>query len=324
MAKSRIVFMGTPEFAVPSLRALCERADNCEVVAVVTREDKPSGRGRKLNPPPVKVYAESQNIPVLQPKGVKNPSVQQELRAFSPDLIVVAAYGRILPPVVLYLPNIACVNVHASLLPKHRGASPIAHAILAGDQEVGVCIMQMEEGLDTGPVYLARKKQMSAQATCGSLTEELAELGALALLDALPGILDGSLQAVPQDDGCATYAPLLKKEDGLLDFCEPAAVLERRVRAFDPWPGATTYKGDLRVLVLASSVSDKVDGEPGTVVEAGGRGVVVACRSGSLRLERVKPAGRKAMDASAWAAGRGIAVGDQLGGAREDQTTTIP
>jgi len=306
---TRIVFMGTPDFAVPSLRALCERAD-CEVVGVVTREDKPAGRGRKLTPPPVKVYAESQGIPVLQPKGVKKPEVQEKIRNFEPDLIVVAAYGRILPPAVLAIPTIACVNVHASLLPRHRGASPIAHAILAGDHEAGVCIMQMDEGMDTGPVYHRAAVPIPADATAGSLTDALAELGADALVDVMHGIIDGSSAAVAQDNSAATHAPLLAKADGHLDFSASAVELERKVRAFFPWPGAHATKGDVRVAISKASVDGETSGEPGEVVEASGRGVVVACGAGGLRLEEIKPAGKKSMAAAAWVAGRGVVVGE--------------
>ncbi|MFC1610673.1 methionyl-tRNA formyltransferase [Myxococcota bacterium] len=311
MSRARVIFMGTPDFAVPSLRALCERGDLCDVVAVVTREDKPAGRGRKLTPPPVKVFADSSGVPVLQPKGVKKPEVQDQLRSFKPDLIIVAAYGRILPPAVLEIPSHACVNVHASLLPRHRGASPIAHAILGGDAETGISIMQMDEGMDTGPVFSHRAIQMPSDATCGSATNTLAGLGADCLLEALPGILDGSLEPQPQNDDDATYAPLLKKEHGELSFLEPAEQLERKVRAFCPWPGAFATKGDLRVQILRASAID-ARGDPGSVLEAGPDGVVVACSTGGLRLEEVKPAGRKAMGAAAWTAGRGVAKGDQL------------
>jgi methionyl-tRNA formyltransferase len=307
---TRVLFMGTPDFAVPSLRALCEGGIACEVVGVVTREDKPAGRGRKLTSPPTKTYAAARGIPVLQPKGVKKEQVQQQLRDLAPDLIVVAAYGRILPPAVLGIPTIDCVNVHASLLPRHRGASPIAHAILAGDREAGVCIMRMEEGLDTGPVYHRAAIPMPQGATAGGLTELLANVGADALHAAWPGIVDRTLVPEPQDESCATFAPLLHKQDGHLDFSGPAVELERRVRAFHPWPGAHANKGDLRFVVSRASVAHGVRGEPGAVVEAGPGGILVACGEDGLRLEEVKPAGKKTMPAAAWVSGRGAVVGD--------------
>jgi methionyl-tRNA formyltransferase len=308
----RIIFMGTPDFAVPSLRGLVEQATECEVVAVVTREDKPRGRGRKLSPPPVKVYADLHAIPVFQPKGIKRPEAQEMLHAQHPDLIVVAAYGRILPPAVLDMPRFGCINVHASLLPRHRGASPIAHAILAGDRQTGVSIMRMEAGMDTGPVYMSEAIPIPGASTCGSLAETLANLGAACLLRALPGILDGSLVPVPQDDAAATYAPLLRKEDGRLSFTSDAEELSRKVRAYHPWPGAFAYKGDTRVQILVADAISRVSGGPGVVVRADTQGVVVACARGGLRVQRVKPAGRQAMDSSAWVAGRGVSVGEMF------------
>jgi methionyl-tRNA formyltransferase len=281
------------------------------VVAVVTQPDRPAGRGRKLTPNPVKIAATARDIPVLQPTKMRSPQTREALAAQRPDLAVVAAYGRILPPALLTVPRLGCINVHASLLPRHRGASPIAHAILAGDERVGVCIMGMEEGLDTGPVFSRVEVPVGPGDTCGSLTDTLAERGAALLLDTLPGILAGSIDPVPQDDVGATYAPLLEKQDGALDFGGAAEALCRRVRAFNPWPGAFAFKGDLRVLVLDAEACDGA-GDPGRVVEAGGGGVVVACGAGALRLLEVKPAGKKQMPAASWAAGRGIGVGDIL------------
>lgn len=311
MSSPRVIFMGTPEFAVPSLHALAQ-SDLCNLVAVVTRQDKPAGRGRRLMQPPVKMAAGEHGVAVLQPTRLKAAATHEALRAHQPDLAVVAAYGRILPKAVLDIPRLGCVNVHASLLPRHRGASPIAHAILAGDHEAGVSIMQMDEGLDTGPVFRMDAIPLDAGDTCGSLTKRLASLGAESLLGALPGILDGSLAAAPQENASATYAPLLQKEDGTLDFAAPAVELERRVRAFDPWPGTFTRAGRHSVRVWKAHVVDG-DGEPGVVLTASGKGVVVACGDGALQLDEVQPAGRKRMLAASWVAGRGVATGDRLG-----------
>jgi methionyl-tRNA formyltransferase len=311
MSRPRVIFMGTPAFAVPTVHALAE-TELCDLVAVVTRQDKPAGRGRKLMPPPVKVAASEHGVPVLQPTKLKKTETHEALRGYRPDLAVVAAYGRILPKAVLDIPRLGCVNVHASLLPRHRGASPIAHAILAGDAESGVSIMLMDEGLDTGPVLRSDAIPLDPDITCGGLTDRLATLGADSLLRALPGILDGSSTAVAQEDSGATYAPLLKKEDGALDFAAPAVELERRVRAFDPWPGTFTHAGDLTVRVWRAHVVHG-NGGPGTVLAASGEGVIVACGSDALQLDEVQPAGRKRMAAAAWVAGRGVTTGDRLG-----------
>lgn len=310
----RVLFMGTPDFAVPSFVALADRSTEFQVVGVVTQPDRRAGRGRSLKPSPIKLAATERDIPVLTPTKMKSAATREAFAALRPDLIVVAAYGRILPPALLELPPRRCVNVHASLLPRHRGASPIAHSIMAGDEETGISIMQMEAGLDTGPVYSTRAIRLDESATCGNLTATLAELGAELLLETLPQIAAGQLVPTPQDDGRATYAPLLQKADGRLDFTEAAATLARRVRGLSPWPGAFTFVRDQRVQVLAATVADvAAAGEPGRVVDTdGGDGIVVACGEGALLLREVRPAGKKSMSADAWVAGRGVGVGDQL------------
>jgi len=239
------------------------------------------------------------------------PETLERLRAFAAELVVVAAYGRILPPTILALPRLGCVNVHASVLPRHRGASPINHAILAGDAETGVSIMRMDEGLDTGPVYGVRRCPVETDDTTASLTLRLSRLGAELLLELLPGIVAGSLVPVPQPAEGVTHAPLLDKKDGWLDLTLPAVGLARRVRAMNPWPLAFVSRAGQRVQVLAAR-STEGHGEPGAVLAAGPRGVEVACGDGVLVLERVKPAGRGAMDAAAWVAGRGVAPGEHL------------
>src|SRR5690242_13936681 len=231
----RIVFMGSPEFALPVLRAL---AGKYSVVGVVTQPDRAAGRGRELKAPPVKLLAEELSIPVIQPEKLRQPEAMEQLRQWAPDLIVVAAFGQILRKDVLDLPRYGCINTHASLLPRWRGAAPINAAILAGDEEIGVTIMKMDVGLDTGPMLAKRSIRHTADLTTGSAIQALSQLGANLLIETLPEYLAGRLIPQPQPEAGATYAPMLRKEDGLLDFTRPAAELERRVRAMNPWPGA--------------------------------------------------------------------------------------
>ena len=232
---TRIVFMGSPDFALPGLRALSQ---NYSVVGVVTQPDRGSGRGRELKMPPVKALALELGLPVMQPEKLKQPEAMEQLRAWAPDLIVVAAFGQILKKDVLFLPRFGCINVHASLLPRWRGAAPINAAILAGDAETGVTIMQMDVGLDTGPMLAKRAIRLTPTDTAGSVFQSLATLGADLLIETLPGYLSGEITPQPQPEEGATYAPMLKKEEGRLDFTHAADELERRVRAFNPWPGA--------------------------------------------------------------------------------------
>lgn len=306
-----ILFMGTPAFAVPSLIALAERPDLCQVHAVITQPDRPAGRGRKLTASPVKVAAEARGIPIIQPTKMKTEQTYQSLAAFKPDLMVVAAYGRILPASLLELPRLGCINVHASLLPKYRGASPIAHAIMAGDKQAGVGIMQMDVGLDTGDVHHEAAIALRDDHTRGTLTVELAELGAKALIDCLPAILNGTSQAVAQDESASSYAPLLKKQDGLLDFNLDAETLWRRTRGLSPWPGAFAYLSEKRCL-FAEVLPVEGSGMPGQIIEANSNGITIACGKGALLVTQVRPAGKKLMQASAWVAGRGVSVGQHF------------
>ena len=305
--------MGSPAFAVPSLTALAERPDLAQVVGVFTQPDKRAGRGRKLTPCPVKVAADSRGIPTYQPKSVRKAEARDMLQTFAPDLIVVTAYGKILPTAILEAAPLGCINVHASILPRYRGASPITQAIIAGDAETGVSIMQLDEGMDTGAVYSQSSIPIAPEDTCGSMSIKLAELGAKLLVETLPAILSGEGQAKPQDDSSATHAPLLTKEDGRLDFTQPAAVLERRIRGYSPWPGAFTSFGEDRVLVTKASLTEG-SGQPGTVLKTTKHGILVACGEAALLLEEVRPAGRKLMAAAAWSAGRGPKVDNSLGG----------
>ena len=232
---NRIVFMGSPEFALPSLKQLTQ---HYAVVGVVTQPDRASGRGRELKAPPVKTLAQELNIPVIQPQKLREPEAMQQLQAWNPDLIVVAAFGQILRKEVLDLPKYGCINVHASLLPRWRGAAPVNAAILAGDEEIGVTIMKMDVGLDTGPMLSKKSIRLTSDLTTGSALQAMSTLGADLLIETLPGYIDGSITPQPQPEEGMTYAPMLKKEDGLLDFSHPVDELERRVRAMNPWPGA--------------------------------------------------------------------------------------
>ena len=310
--RKRIVFMGSPAFAVPCLHTLAERPDLCEVVGVFTQPDKRAGRGRKLTPCPVKVAADARGIPTYQPKSVRKPEALETLAAFAPDLIVVTAYGKILPKAILEAAPLGCINVHASNLPRYRGASPITQAIVAGDPQTGVSVMQLDEGMDTGAVHSQRSIPIAAEDTCGTLSIKLAELGASLLIDTLPAILNGQSTPEPQNNALATHAPLLTKEDGRLDFSLPSETLERRIRGYSPWPGAFTTFGEDRVLVARAELTEG-SGEPGKVIETNKHGITVACGASALRLKEVRPAGRKLMPAAAWAAGRGPKLNDALG-----------
>ncbi|MGH2522067.1 MAG: methionyl-tRNA formyltransferase [Anaerolineales bacterium] len=300
--------MGTPAFAVPSLRALVQAHT---VVGVVTQPDRPAGRGQQVAESPVKQFARQAGLPVIQPQKLREPEAMAQLTARAPDLIVVAAFGQILKPEVLNLPPHGCLNVHASLLPRHRGAAPIAAAILASDAETGVTIMKMDVGLDTGPTLASRAELIRPDDTALTLSERLSELGAALLVEVLPAYLAGSLIPQPQNDSLATYAPQLKKEDGHLDFTRPAAELARRVRAFTPWPGAFALWEGQPVKILRAAAVDGLTGQPGTVVQQEG-GVAVACGEGGLALLEVHPPGKRPMPAADFARGARGFIGATL------------
>ncbi len=295
----RVVFMGSPAFAVPILEAL---AAAYPVVGVVTQPDRPAGRGRRLTPPPVKEAAQALGLPVMQPRRLKAPEAVEQLVAWAPDLIVVAAYGQILRPNVLALPRYGAINVHASLLPRWRGASPIQHAILAGDRETGITIMLMDEGLDTGPILSQRSLPIAPEDTAATLSPKLARLGATLLLETLPPYLQGTLQPRPQPEEGVTYAPLLKKEDGRLDFTQPAEVLARQVRAFDPWPGTFMEWAGGRLKVLQAEALERPSPGPGRPLVVEGF-PAVGTGAGVLLLRRVQPAGRRPMPGDAFLRG---------------------
>jgi methionyl-tRNA formyltransferase len=295
---TRVVFMGSPDFALPPLQAL---AQGYEVVGVVTQPDRASGRGRELKAPPVKLLAQELNIPVIQPEKLRQPESMEQLRLWKPDLIVVAAFGQILRKDVLELPTYGCINVHASLLPRWRGAAPINAAILHGDNETGITIMKMDVGLDTGPILSQRSVPLTGDDTAGSAFEKLSRLGAELLIETLPRYLSGEIQPVPQTEEGMTYAPMLKKEEGQLDFTRPAEELERRVRAFNPWPGAfMDFEGAFLKVHRAHAAQGDV--RPGQRLIYEERPAVGA-GEGLLILDEVQPAGKKPMSGKAFLAG---------------------
>ena len=290
--------MGSPEFAVPILRALAGRY---EVIGVVTQPDRPAGRGRQLKPPAIKLAAAELHAPVIQPVKLRAAEAMEQLRQWSPELIVVAAFGQILRPEVLSLPRHGCINVHASLLPRWRGAAPIQAALLAGDSQSGVTIMKMDLGVDTGAILSQRAILIGPNATAGTLSEELSAMGSELLLETLPGYLAGEIQPSIQDEQGATYAPMLKKEDALLDVAQPADDLARRVRAFNPRPGAyLPLERDSLKVHLAHA--EEGESTPGRRLIQKGR-PAIGTGKGILVLDLVQPAGGKAMDGRAFLAG---------------------
>jgi methionyl-tRNA formyltransferase len=295
----RIVFAGTPEFAAEHLKALLNSTH--QIVAVYSQPDRPAGRGQKLTPSPVKQLAVEHGIPVYQPQTLRDPAAQTELAALKPDLMVVVAYGLILPQVVLDTPRLGCINSHASLLPRWRGAAPIQRAVEAGDAESGVTVMQMEAGLDTGPMLLKVSTPIAATDTGGSLHDRLASLGPQAVIQAIDGLAAGNLVGEVQDDSLATYAHKLNKDEARLDWSRPAIALERLVRAFHPWPIChSTLKGEA-LKVHAAQLHEKQgegSGTPGTILAADKSGLTVACGEGALRLTRLQLPGGKALNFS--------------------------
>ena len=308
----RAVFFGSPEFAVPSLERL---AREHEVLAVLSQPDRPAGRGRSLQAPAVKVAAQKLGIPVLQPTKLRDPQLASELAALRPDVFVVVAYGRILPPVLLAIPALGPWNVHGSLLPQYRGAAPIQRAIMAGDERTGVCIMRMEEGLDTGPVAACREVDIQPEDTAGTMASRLSQLGAELLGDTLPAIADWTIHLVEQDHEQATLAPMLSKEDGRLEFRRPAQLVSAHARGVDPWPGAVAQlpEGPMKLFTPRVVASEAPHGaEPGQVLGLVPEGLAVACQPGVVAFAEIQLAGRKRLPAAAVLAGTPIAPGTRL------------
>jgi len=310
-ARLRTVFMGTPRFAVPSLAALSESVD---VTLALCNPDRPAGRGRSMASPPVKEEAVRLGIPVFQPEKVRHPDAVARIAAEAPDLIVVAAYGHILPKSILDIPRLGCINVHASLLPKYRGAAPINWAVARGETVTGITIMRMDEGMDTGPMLHVREMPIGEEDTAETMFSKLSILGAEALREALGRLGEGTLAGTPQDAALATYAPMLKKEHGRIDWTRPAREVRNLVRGMAPWPSAFALHAGktLKVLLAAVSGESGAAGEPGEFVALGHDGISVACGEGVLRLRVVQPEGGKAMDAWAYAQGRRAAAGERL------------
>lgn len=312
----RVIFMGTGDIGLPSLRALIARP-GCEVSAVVTQPDRPAGRGRQMRTPEVRIAAAAAGIPVLQPRKLREPAAVAQLREYAPDVVVVMAYGQILPRSVLDLPRLACLNLHASLLPRHRGAAPIQAAILAGDARSGITVMHMAEGLDTGDILLARSLPIAPDETGGSLHDRLAELAPEALGAALDQLAAGTAPRVPQDDALATYAGKLGRDDGRIDWARPAAEIERHVRAMNPWPASFASLPlaggrSARLKVFSANVEGGA-GEPGTVLRADAGGILVAAGDGALLLREVQGEGTRRMGAGEWARGRPVTTGGLCG-----------
>ena len=313
----RLVFMGTPEFAVPALQALLESEDT--VVGVVCQPDKPAGRRLDLHAPPVKDCAYAHAVPIFQPQKIRTPEALEHLQSWQPDLIVVAAYGKILPKTILDLPACGCINIHASLLPKYRGAAPMQWAIAHGETHSGVTIMQVSEELDAGDILLQKSVALKPDETGGSLHDTLATLGAQALMEAMALFKQGKLVATPQDKDAVTYAPLLKKEDGEIDWTHSAVSIERRIRAFHPWPSSYTWLGNKRLKILAAYLPPLSPPQwggsaaPGTIINRQDKVLTVATGQGSLTLARVQLEGKKAMPIAAFLAGHALKPGDRFG-----------
>jgi methionyl-tRNA formyltransferase len=308
----RVVFLGSGSFAIPSLEALL--AAGHDVVAVVTQPDREKGRGRALSPPPLKPRAAARGLKILQPRRVRDADSLGALQALAPEIQVVVAYGQILPRGVIDVAPRGTVNVHASLLPRYRGAAPVQWAIVNGETETGVTTMLIDEGLDTGPLLLAESTPVGAEETADALEDRLARIGGDLLVRTLEGLEAGTVVPRPQDAARATLAPLIKKEDGLIDWTLPAEALARRVRGFHPWPGAYTSRQGHGLRVLRARAETGRAGVPGTLLAVDRDGVVVAAGGGTaLRLLEVQPESRKPMPAAAFAAGARLAPGERLG-----------
>jgi methionyl-tRNA formyltransferase len=301
----RIVFIGSGDIGVPTLQALL--TSEHEVVGIVTQPDKPVGRAQLIEPPPIKKALAGMKMPTFQPARIKERQAIEEIRALVPDVIVVAAYGQILPRDVLEIPNVACLNLHASLLPRWRGAAPIQAAIAAGDQETGITVMYMDEGLDTGDILLQRQIDIPPTDTGGSLHDRLAKIAPDALLDSLGSLVKSSAPRIPQDNTRVTYAPKLKREDGKIDWSEPADIIERKIRAFNPWPGAFTKLDGPNLKIFSASIVD-LTGKPGEILGSE-KELVIAAGERALSLEEVQLEGKRRMSATEFLRGHASTLG---------------
>jgi len=307
----RIIFMGTPDFAVPALQKLLYGPD--QVVAVITQPDRPKGRGKKLSPPPIKQAAEKAGIPVLQPAKIRTAEFTATLQSYNPDLIVVAAYGRILPASILELPPLGCINIHGSLLPRHRGAAPIQWAIIKGDREAGVTIMQMDAGMDTGDILLSAAIPLAPDETAGSLFPKLADLGGATLVEALDLLRSDQLYPLEQNHNIATYAPPLTKDDGGLDWNRPATELHCLIRGLDPWPAAYSFIDGQRFRFFTPEVVHReCDHPPGTLILANQQGLLVTTGKDCLLIKEIQPEGKKRMTVAAYLCGHPLTPGKLL------------
>jgi methionyl-tRNA formyltransferase len=310
MTGLRIVFMGTPQFACPTLKTLIDRGEN--VVAVVTQPDRPKGRGQQTLPPPVKVLAEEHGIPVLQPVKVRHPEAIEEIRALNPDLIVVVAFGQILPKALLDIPRKGCINVHASLLPRYRGAAPLNWCIINGEAETGVTTMLMDVGLDTGDMLLKRATPIDPDEDTSTLHDRLSVIGAELLAETIDLAAQDRLLPEKQDDSLTCYAPMMKKEDGLIDWQKDAAGIKNQVRGMTPWPGAFSYLDD-KLLKVYRVQSAQGAGRPGEVLAVGRDGIEVACGTGSLVIHELQLEGKKRLPAAEFLAGCTLEPGTMIG-----------
>lgn len=310
----RIVFMGTPDFAVDSLAALVESSDH-EIVAVITQPDRPKGRGQKVLMTPVKEYALEKNLVVLQPAKIRTPEFIEELKVLAPELIVVVAFGQFLPKEILELPKYGCINVHASLLPKYRGAAPIHYAVMNGEKESGVTIMRMDKGMDTGAMLAKVATYIGEDMTMGELHNELKVAGAHLLLEVIRGIEDGTIKDMPQNDAEATYASLLDKEIEKIEWSKSASEIHNKVRGLNPWPGAYTLLPDGRKLKIWQTrvmTKENAGTKPGTVVAFSKEGFIVACGNGCLEVIEVQPESKKKMPADVYCNGYKMKLGEIL------------
>lgn len=317
MTARRIIFMGTPDFACPTLQNLINRPE--QVVAVITQPDRPKGRGQKLQFPPVKELALTHDIPVYQPLKVRDPEFVEFIRSLQPDLIVVVAFGQILPKVLLDIPPAGCINVHASLLPQYRGAAPLNWCLVNGEQETGVTTMLMDVGLDTGDMLLKASSVIGENEDITSLHDRMSRLGAELLSQTLDSLWNGTLKPEAQDSALSSYARMLKKEDGQIQWNRPAIEIHNQIRGLSVWPGAVTTMNEMPLKVYDTHTADGC-GEPGTIIRADKKGIEVACKVGSLVIGSLQLAGKKRLDAASFMAGYPVTVGAKLTSIWEENT----